>query len=269
VLVPQPFRLASSLHPIPFKLVQRIQSLKFVEMRELLPDNMALAEKLEALPSRPDQPAKQLVQREVGSLLTWISFATYVAIMSQAHPERVVDMLAYMRLLIREAHKFGGEGWRMYDSMFRRNQQGCNDRWDLLDPSLHMAYIGPPLAIPCRHCNKADHDLEECALAPTAQPTRAFSSFSQGPRASRSGFNSQITKGGKRTLKCTTPQGPGTTGTQAKRFCISWNRGQCVFPGACSFRHVCPLCESADHQAKDCPRAPPDSFYRQPQCSRQ
>ena len=177
--MPQPFRLASSLHPIPFKLVQRIQSLEFVEMRELLPDNMALAEKLEALPSRPDQPAKQSVRREVGSLLTWISFATYVAIMSQAHPEKVVDMLACMRLLIREAHKFGGEGWLTYDSVFRRNQQGRNDRWDFLDLSLHMAYIanqGPPLAIPCRHCNEADHDPEECALAPTAQLTRAFSS---------------------------------------------------------------------------------------------
>ena len=40
-----PFRLASSLPPVPAKLVRRIQALEFVEMRELLPDNMALAER--------------------------------------------------------------------------------------------------------------------------------------------------------------------------------------------------------------------------------
>jgi hypothetical protein len=62
VLGPKPFLLDSILHPIPYNLVQHIQLLEFVEMRELLPDKKALVEKLEALPSRPDQPAKQSVK---------------------------------------------------------------------------------------------------------------------------------------------------------------------------------------------------------------
>ncbi len=51
--------------PIPAKLVRRIQALEFVEMRELLPDNMPFAERLEALPVRLGQPAKRAEQREI------------------------------------------------------------------------------------------------------------------------------------------------------------------------------------------------------------
>ncbi len=120
-----PFRLASSLPPVPAKLVQKIQALEFIEMRELLPDNLALAEKLEAIPLHPGHLSRQPQQREIGSLLSWVSsFATYIAVMSAAHPSRVIDMLRYMRLVIREAHKHGGNGWLTYDAVFRRNQQG-------------------------------------------------------------------------------------------------------------------------------------------------
>ena len=85
---PAPFCLASSLPPIPAKLVKRIQSLEFTEMRELLPDNMALTERLEALPTRLGEQAKQAEQREIRSLIMWVSsFITYVAIVAEAHPE--------------------------------------------------------------------------------------------------------------------------------------------------------------------------------------
>ena len=45
-----PFILSKVLPPVPSKIVGRIQSLQFVEMRELLPDNIALAERLATLP---------------------------------------------------------------------------------------------------------------------------------------------------------------------------------------------------------------------------
>lgn len=39
----------------------------------------------------------------------WVkAFSTYIAIIVEAHPERVRDMLAYMWLIVREAQKFGG-----------------------------------------------------------------------------------------------------------------------------------------------------------------
>ena len=75
--------------------------MEFIEMRELLPDNLALAERLEALPGPASQVGRNSDQREIGSLLTLLScFATYVAIVAEVHPGRVRDMLAYMRLVV-------------------------------------------------------------------------------------------------------------------------------------------------------------------------
>ena len=166
---PPPFKLATSFSPIPSKLVHKIQALEFVEMRELLPDNIALGERLEALPNRPQTP-KPTETREVSLLPTWVSaFATYVAIVADSHPTRVRDMMAYMRLIVREAMKHGRTGWATYDQVFRRNNTGPDARWDSLDPSLHIAYIqaqAESSTVPCAICNEVDHAAEQCALAP-------------------------------------------------------------------------------------------------------
>jgi hypothetical protein len=123
--------------------VKRIQASEYVAMRNLLPDNIALA----ALPSglAPPRPPGE---REIGgdqALLTWVSsFATYVAIVAEAYPKRVGDMLAYLRLIVREAGKFGGNGWLIHDSAFRRNREGLSTPWNVLDASLHQVYIAEP-----------------------------------------------------------------------------------------------------------------------------
>ena len=212
---------------------------------------MALAERLEALPVRMGQPAKQAEQREVGSLITWVSsFTTYVAVVAEAHPERVRDMLAYMRLIVREAHKHGGQGRLTYDAVFRRNNQGAAQPWNILDPSLHTAYVAsqsPPPHVPCKHCNETDHSPEDCALAPIVQPVRSTTHRDYLPPAARPS---------KR------PFTPSSTQPTTKRICISWNKGQCAFPGACYYLHCCALCDSADHKARDCTKAPADSLYK-------
>ena len=95
---------------------------------------------------------------------------TYVAIVAEVHPQRVGDMLAYLRLIVREAGKFGGNGWLTYDSVFLRNQEGLSTPWNMLDVSLHQVYIakkggkhyntlqalpgsGPRVGGLCDHCS--------------------------------------------------------------------------------------------------------------------
>ena len=162
------------------------------------------------------QPSKRAEQREVSSLITWVaSFTTYIAIVAEAHPERVRDLLAYMRLIIREAHKHGGHGWLTYDAVFRRNRQASSEPWSVLDPSLHTAYIAGqnlPPRIPCKFCNESDHPSEECALAPLVPSVRA------SPHVPGSSGTPTF----KRPLSATSNPAP-------KKLCISWNRGQCVF----------------------------------------
>ena len=35
---------------------------------------------------------------------------------------------------------------------------------------------------------------------------------------------------------------PRRRGSQFYSICSSWNRGQCIFPNTCTFRHVCSTC---------------------------
>ena len=225
-----PFKVANSIVPIPSKLVKRIQALEFVDMRELLLDNIALAERLAALPpglAPPKPPGEREISGE-RALMTWVSsFSTYVAIVAEAHPKRVSDMLAYMRLIIREASKFGGSGWLTYDTVFRRNQEGLSSPWNFLDGSLHQVYIAnqrDKIAVPCKHCHEIDHPASECAVASLLPKT----------------FSSRVDS----YLPTTTPERTISKGkrpapyTRQRPICASWNGGSCKFPGKCSYAHV-------------------------------
>ena len=214
-------------------------------MRELLPDNIALSERLTALPPGL-APPKALGEREIGgekALVTWVSsFATYVAIIAETHPGRVRDMLAYMRLIIREANKFGGTGWLTYDSVFRRNHEGSSGPWNYLDASLYRVYIhvvsqGSKAAVPCRHCHESDHLLPECAIAlmlskPWVSPPEPPSSLAP---------DRAIVQRGKQ---------PAPYPRQLP-ICASWNNSSCKYPGKCSDVHVCMSCYG-NHPASAC-----------------
>ena len=217
-------------------------------MREFLPDNIAMAERLAALPSGVSY-AKPPSEREIWgerALITWVaSFSTYVAIVADAHPERVADMLAYMRLLIGEAGKFSGTGWLTYDSVFRRNNEGKEARWNHLDASLHQVYIasaGDKLVAPCRHCHEVDHSSANCAVAALLPKT-----FPTSADAGPSHTGKFISKG-----KRPAPY------PQQRPICTSWNAGNCRFPGKCGYRHSCSICDGS-HPAAYCrdPRALP------------
>ena len=210
-------------------------------MKELLPDNVTVGEDP---PSRfPEQRPKQ---REITSVLTWVSaFTTYIAILSEAHPNRTKDLLAYMRLIVREARR-SNRGWLSYDRIFRQNAAANPSiSWANLDPSLHSSFcIGseaPPTL--CAHCNELDHMSEECAIAKnmgdSAKPP------DMGPSQATRPF---------RTLK----KAP------TKKICLSWNSGKCMLPGTCEYHHECATCHAA-HRARDCELTPADSVFKRPQ----
>ena len=143
-------------------------------MRELLPDNLALAERLEALP-RACQPSGEELRAVRDRVSPDVGLATYVAIVAEVDPGRVRDMLAYMHLVVCEAHKHGGQGWLTYDSVLQRSHQGVSTTWDIIDPSLHTAYIACQSnnpRVPCKYYSEADHVPENCALAPAVPQTK-------------------------------------------------------------------------------------------------
>ena len=191
----------------PKKLVDGIQAGNFIEMKELLTDNMSLISQLKTVqglsPAHMLGPARPR-WREVSSLVTWwYCFMGYMAIRSSDPTTR--NQLAYARLLIKEAQRNGGLGWLHYDRAFR--QQAVADpslAWNTLSQGLqastmfHQQTAGQKSF--CTLCQA------QCALAclqPPATSTPAVPRTSQPPPTKRR---------------------PET----ALRICISWNMGACI-----------------------------------------
>ena len=159
------------------------------------------------------------------------------------------NLLTYGRLIVRESQRHGGTGWLEYDKVFR--QQAALDGslpWNELSPSLFASTILSARAGPGSFstlCQEADHLAPQCALAffqapllcsrPARQDHRVQALITQPlPLPSPA---SQL--GSRRVIR------PETI----ERICVSWNRGRCVFPGSCQFRHVCATCRKRGHRA--------------------
>ena len=127
----------------PAKLSAKITSLQYIDLRELLQDNLGLLKNLEELDTKlmsaslPTAARPKL--REVKDILTWVScFTLYIAVLGQAHPHLMQQRLAYMALVVREARRNGGDSWRSYDAIFRQNAAVSPDvDWSQLDSALY------------------------------------------------------------------------------------------------------------------------------------
>ena len=130
--------LAPSIEPLPPKLVQRIRSGHFLELKELLPDNMALQQQLDALhghlasPLLP--PSLKPWFREISSPVSWaVCFPTYAAVRTQDPATR--GHLVYARLVLQEALRHGGSGWLDYDRVPQAGSLGPVTTLGLYSPS--------------------------------------------------------------------------------------------------------------------------------------
>ena len=96
--------LFPSSDPIPHPLVSRIQAGEFIELRDLLVDNISLHNQLEDLHSHiwPSNPAHFRPRvKEVPSLSSWVyCFCAYIAILIL--DTCTWELLAYCRLIIWE-----------------------------------------------------------------------------------------------------------------------------------------------------------------------
>ena len=74
-----------------------------------------------------------------------------------------------------------------------------------------------------------DHHWAQCPLACLEPPSSAVAAIAQ----------------------------PSSTRRKSRpNICVSWNKGSCLFPGDCTYKHEYITCQSPNHRAKDCPRTP-------------
>jgi len=95
--------IGGGIPPIPDKLVRRIQKGNFIDMAELLSANLEIANATEEDHSKVNGHKLQ----QVTNIMDWVQcFSTYVAVVSCTEPERVVDLVAYLNLIIRGQRSF-------------------------------------------------------------------------------------------------------------------------------------------------------------------
>ena len=162
--------LSPAADPILHCLVQRIRHGEFVD---LLADNISLFNHLGRL-SWPLQRYSGATSRGAISGIVGLLFCSFY---------RTMDMLAYCRLIIREALRHGGIGWQEYDRTFRR--QAAIDPhlpWHTLHPGLQAVTVlsnrGASGGTTCSICREPVHSVGQCALFGVQQPLLSQASSS-------------------------------------------------------------------------------------------
>lgn len=250
----KPFILSEGLPPVPHKLAARIWRGEFIDMAELLRDNLEAQRRTSASqqPASASSTAKN--RREVPDLLSWVQcFGTYMAVVTSKAPHRMKQLLAYQTLIVREARRCGGRGWLAYDSYFRQQVVGDESAdWSRLNQSLYavtfITQADKDKGRSCVLCLEGDHTEEQCALySPPIRPAGSS-------RRATSDRNSSDSRESPATAR-------GRAGSRMA--CFAWNQGDCRFP-ACKYRHVCVRC-SGDHRVSRCawPRSDRDSKLRE------
>ncbi len=235
---PSPFVLGEALPVVPVRLVKRIIKGEFVDMSELLKDNMEVLrrrkQESDGIPVPYEQRASR---REVPDILSWVqAFSLYAAVVASQHPNKAKELWAYLAILVGEAQRCGGRGFVAYDSLFRQ-QMTSFDAVDFskINQSLYsttfLAQRGRGKF--CSICTASDHGQEECALQPSrAVPTVRMSH----PGPSREEYR---------------PQGFELPRKKRRRgACYAWNDGRCEAEN-CPFEHACSRC-AGPHKRWSC-----------------
>ena len=116
--VVQKFQLGPTLPVVPARIVRRVLRRDFVDMAELMEENLEL-ELRRASESDEGKPVPLHKLKPVPDVLTWArSFCLYAGIVVTSHPSKARDLLAYLATLLAGAEK--GDWWRAYDSRFRQ-----------------------------------------------------------------------------------------------------------------------------------------------------
>ena len=163
-----PLVLSSALLPIPEKVVEAIQAGHFVDFKDLLPDNVALKQRVVDAGILGSSANQSLRLREVTDVETWLHcFLAFVAAKEEFPETR--ELMTYGQIILMLARKHGGKRWKAYDTHFHQLVgAGHPLPWTELNPSMMAAEVLQSGGQVCAFCQSHDHRKEECALAPSS-----------------------------------------------------------------------------------------------------
>ncbi len=117
-----PFVLNLVLPVVPARLVKRIVKGDFVDIAEILCDNLEAEKRRAQVELEPGKSNSQAqARREIPDLTSWVQcFALYASVIQANFPDKGRDLWAYLGVIASEYRRVGGSGWRLYDVAFRQ-----------------------------------------------------------------------------------------------------------------------------------------------------
>lgn len=218
---------------LPHSTIQKILSLQFFDLANLLPSNSALLHDPQPIHVQlGGDTSQQLVlsrrptqKKQINSIQDWIlAFTAYAAVLTTADPTRAADLFEYTRLIVQAQQEYRGDAWQRYDIAFRKKAANRRlTKWADIDSLLwNRAFSGKSNdSAFCKLCLDATHTTAECPL------------YTGGPAQRRR-------------------SGPETDG--GKTICLNWNRGSCIH-NPCRRAHVCATVGcGGNHRYTNCPK---------------
>lgn len=153
--------IIKGLPTLPAKLVERAQSLEFVEMEEFLPTprSLRLAEQAKPNPSLQEALVGALTQfqasqqqksrRRVLDIWTWTRcFTLYIAVVAKTRPEMVPVMVAHLHTVYKLQRRAPeATAWLEYDVQFRMEAAASEDKvWNCTDSWQYLSCLPGPQA---------------------------------------------------------------------------------------------------------------------------
>ena len=130
--------VGAGLPPVPRKLVNRIQTGKFVDMAELLPERMGVTSAPLFADDKDEKQPVKTKRRQVTNILEWVQrYNIYVAVMTTKYPQNIQDLTGYQALIIEACMEYGSDSWLGYDQRFRQMAAASPSTvWAKIDPIL-------------------------------------------------------------------------------------------------------------------------------------
>ena len=162
----KPLAYSPVLPPIPAKALEKIHAGSYIDLKELLADNIVLSGCYQEL-SHPLLPNVQAAPKlcSITNPLTWVFCVLFFVIYGTATDcTATKDMAAYTQIVIQQARKHPGPGWLAYNQLFRQQRAaGAVLPWND-QASLHMASAVLRARDACFLCHFPDHSAEQCTL---------------------------------------------------------------------------------------------------------
>ncbi len=135
----------SGLPPVPAHLVQAIKANKFVDLADLLPENLRELQFDQAKDSKAKEESKKK-KAAIASTLDWsVAFTTFMAVSAHCQPERAFALAAYFSIVLNLARDIGGQAWSRYDRLFRQAASVSSSLpWHRREPDIWLMAIPDP-----------------------------------------------------------------------------------------------------------------------------